>query len=287
MSTNEEIIAEIRAGGDRQNLMLALWEQNEGLIFATVKKYEGYAEHDDLMQEAYIGLDKAVKHYDTAAGAKFTTLLPIWIKQVLQRYITDKSTVVRLPSYLHAKMNSFKSDIKELTSKLKREPTLSEICEYTGYSPEDTEKLRMYAYTADIKSLDAPIKDEEGLTLGETIAEPTDDYENLENRIYREQLKADLWGAVAELPEIQGDILRLRYIGGLTVEQAGKASGMTKEVARSQENKAMRKLREPKTMRRLRPYLEDIRGNAMKGAGVKRFNVTWTSATEREALKLW
>ncbi len=56
--SNEEMVKQIQQGNDK--LLETLWEQNKALVYSTVKKYRSIAELEDLMQEGYIGLHKAV-----------------------------------------------------------------------------------------------------------------------------------------------------------------------------------------------------------------------------------
>ena len=286
MSTNEEIIAKIRAGGDRKSLMLELWEQNKGIIYSIAHKYSGLAEFEDLIQEAYIGLDEAVKHYDDTAGAKFSTLLPFWIKQRIRRYITDKNGAVRLPAHIHAKLYRYNTVVRELTSRLNRTPDIAEISAYTGYSKSDIYTVRMCSKALRASSLDKPLNDEDDVTLADILADEKGGCLDIDEEIYREQRAADVWGAVSELPELQERVIKARYLHDLTIAQTGEAEGITEGQVRNCGAKALRELRKSKYQRKLLPYLDDIRGNAMQGTGLMRFNETWTSATEREALRL-
>ena len=59
--TTEQLVALIRAGENEADNMLKLWNRNKGFVFKTAKKYSGYAEMDDLMQEGYLGLCEAVR----------------------------------------------------------------------------------------------------------------------------------------------------------------------------------------------------------------------------------
>ena len=54
--TNEQLVIRVKAGEDTAGNMLKLWQQNKGFIAKMAKKYQGYAEMDDLMQEGYIAL---------------------------------------------------------------------------------------------------------------------------------------------------------------------------------------------------------------------------------------
>ena len=98
---NEQLVARIRAGVDTADNMLILYEQNHGFIHKMALKYSGYAEIEDLKQEAYIGLCAAVEHYDEDKGVAFISYAGFWIKQTMQRYIDNCGGVVRLP--VHAR----------------------------------------------------------------------------------------------------------------------------------------------------------------------------------------
>ena len=69
--SNEQLVARIRAGENEAECMLSLWQQNQGFIHKMAVRYSGFAEIEDLKQEAYIGLCAAVEHYDEDKGVPF------------------------------------------------------------------------------------------------------------------------------------------------------------------------------------------------------------------------
>lgn len=72
--TNEQLVIRVKAGEDTAGNMLKLWQQNKGFIAKMAKKYQGYAEMDDLMQEGYIALCEAVRQYDPEQGVTSFTM---------------------------------------------------------------------------------------------------------------------------------------------------------------------------------------------------------------------
>ena len=84
---NEELVTAIRNGADYQNNMERLYLQNKAIMFKTARRYEAFADIDDLMQEAYFALDNAVNMYDNTCGAKFTTYLVYHLKGTFFRFI--------------------------------------------------------------------------------------------------------------------------------------------------------------------------------------------------------
>lgn len=287
--SNEEIIAAIGAGGNRQQLMCELWQQNSGLIHSIVRKYAALAEIDDLKQTAYIGLDAAARHFNASRGTAFTTVAADWIKQALRRYLDDCGSTVRIPSYMRQKISRCQKARAELAAELGREPGAAELCGKLNCAADDLEAVQIAARAAAPASLDKPTEtgDSAGNTLAELLPDRRNNIAEAECRLYHEQLARDLWECVDSLPEKQPDILRARYQQGLTVAAAGQQTGISKEEARKQENRALRALSYGTYRRRLSPYFDEIRSAAMCGVGAARFAVTWTSATEREALNLW
>lgn len=111
---NEQLVARIRAGVDTADNMLILYEQNHGFIHKMALKYSGYAEIEDLKQEAYIGLCAAVEHYDEDKGVAFISYAGFWIKQTMQRYIDNCGGVVRLPVHAREWIAKYKKILREM-----------------------------------------------------------------------------------------------------------------------------------------------------------------------------
>ena len=108
-------------------------------------------------------------------------------------------------------------------------------------------------------------------------------------RVQQEELSRVLWDCVDGLPDRLPVVIRRRYQGGQSLRQIGEAVGVTTERVRQMEGKAMRELRAPSKAKRLRPFLPEadrVYSEALKGGGAAKFGRTWTSSTERVALRL-
>ena len=149
--TNEQLVALIRAGEDSAGNMLKLWEQNKGFIAKMARKYSGYADMDDLMQEGYLALNEAVEHY-TDKGASFLTYAAFWVRQGLRRYIERNSTV-RLPSGLYDDVIKYKRIRREYLTEYGAEPTEREIRALLGVSGKEFERIKENAKRGKIRSL--------------------------------------------------------------------------------------------------------------------------------------
>ena len=286
--SNEEIIGAIQDGGDKKHLMGALWQQNRKLVYKIAERYKGYIELEDLMQEGYIALDNAARLFDASMGCAFSTYLVNCLKRRFYRLCAEKGSVIHIPQHVYIKLMEFKRKEAELTARLGRKPIMAELMIYTGLSRKEIKGLTNAAAAVTVKSLDTPIAgDDQDITLADIVADKRDDIGECTEDVSRQQESAAIWSIVDELPDKQGDILKERYIRNATFEETAKACGISKSRVFTQEMKAMRALKSPAYAKRLLPFYGGVRSRAMQGTGVKRFNETWTSATEREALRLY
>jgi RNA polymerase sigma factor (sigma-70 family) len=69
--------------------------------------YAPAASHLDLIQEAIVGLSRAIELFDPFRGAAFSTYAVQWVRQAADRHHKDSRFVVRLPVHLHERLNDF------------------------------------------------------------------------------------------------------------------------------------------------------------------------------------
>ncbi|SCI90834.1 RNA polymerase sigma factor rpoD [uncultured Ruminococcus sp.] len=287
--SNEQLALRIKAGEDVADNMLKLWQQNQGMIEELAGKYCHMAEKEDLKQEAYFAICKAVDSYDPDKGSSFLTWAIFWIRQQMQRYCQNNGTV-RMPVHVSEKIQQYRKLQNLFYLHVGRLPNIREYCYYLGCSEATLEKIRQSERASCIGSIDAPAAGSEdgSITVGDSIADPADHYEDMLDDIEDRQLKKILWGMVDDLPDCQGDVIRARYQENLTLKQTAERTGTTIDAARRWQQKALRELRKPSRANRLRPFYETsyIYNNALHGNGTAEFNRTWTSSTERVALRL-
>lgn len=278
--TNEQLALEVKAGINTAENMAALYEQNRGLIRSIARRFRGREEMEDLMQEGYLGLSAAVDHWDPAGGASFATYAAYWIRRQMQAYVRDKSGIVRLPAHFQDTVREYERLRDWFLLERGREPLRAEIQTVLRLSDEKYTLLMESRSMGQIGSLDAvlPADDSGETTLGSLVPADTDIETEYEEQITEQAVQA----AVKALTADQGAVIRLRWMEGKTVKEVAGEMGLTPAAVRRLERKAFQKL-----ARELRPYLPEEMGSlAYRGAGVERFNQTWTSSTERAALWL-
>ena len=75
-----------------------------------------------------------------------------------------------------------------------------------------------------IGSLDIPLPgiEDSDISVGDSVADQTDQYRDVLDDMERQQLKAVLWPMVDALPGNEPEIIRKRYQEGLTFKEVGK-----------------------------------------------------------------
>ena len=111
--SNEQLVIRIRAGEDTAANMLQLWKQNQRFIGMIAVKYSGYAEMDDLKQEAYVALCEAVRHYNPDQGVPFINYAAFYIRQGMQRYIENSGNCIRIPVHRQQSARKYKKIVAE------------------------------------------------------------------------------------------------------------------------------------------------------------------------------
>ena len=288
--TNEELVNLIKAGVNPEENMLILYNQVKGFIYTIALRYRGQEEIEDLEQEGFLSLYDAIDGYDPSTGNKFLTYAQYWIIQGIKRYIERNSCCLRLSFQSQARLRQYKRFHDSFLKEHGREPSEAETASQMGFSIDQVRDIHRNACMANLGSLDAPVKgfEEDGVTMSDGIPSAEDMEWDALDRLQHEQLKAVLWECVDSLPDRQQEVIRKRYQDNMTMAEIGREQGVTLEAIRQHEAKAMRELRKPKHYKRLRPFLpedERIYSMGLSGNGVDRINVTWTSSTERAALR--
>jgi RNA polymerase primary sigma factor len=211
---------------------------------------------DDLVQEANIGLIKAVERYDWRKGFRFSTYATWWIRQQISRSIADTSRVVRAPVHVQETARKILREREAVEAELGRLETESETARREGLSLAKTRML--ISIFEDVASLDE-IDANTGLYRADSLIDanaldPADIAEST-------SLRSTLLGMLEVLDDRSREVMLLRsgLMGDdeMTLEEVGQHFGVTRERIRQIESKVMRKLSHRNKLEILWPFMGD------------------------------
>ena len=208
-------------------------EDNTGLIWSVVRRYYGRGvEPDDLYQLGCLGFLKAVQGFDQSFGTQFSTYAVPKIAGEIRRFLRDDGSM-KVSRGLKERALTIRMARGRLCAFLGREPTLSELAEETGFTPEDIAAAETAADP--VVSLQAETGDG-GLTLEGVLSSG-----GMEDGLV-EQIT--LHSALERLPERERQVLVLRYYRSLTQTQTAKVLGVSQVQVSRLERRAVERLRQ-------------------------------------------
>ena len=206
---------------------------NSGLIWSVARRYFGRGvDPEDLYQLGCLGFLKAIRGFDTEYGTQISTYAVPKIAGEIRRFLRDDGTV-KVSRGLKERSVLVRQRRQELSQRLGRDPTLSELADATGLEPEDIASAETASMS--VASLQEE-SGEEGFSLESVLGDDGIEDELVERLTLRQTIE--------QLPERERSVILLRYYKNLTQEQSARVLGVSQVQISRIERRAVAHLRD-------------------------------------------
>ena len=213
-------------------------------------------EYEDLISEGYLGLMKALDHFDVSKGYHFISYAVWWIRQSILQAIAEQSRIVRLPLNQVGALSKISAEISKFEQENQRKPSVAELAQITKM--EESKIDQTIKADNHHMSIDAPFgSDDDDNAMVDVMASGDDS---------RTDKGVDFESMASELQRVLATVLKERerkilcYCYGIGchekgLEEIGSEFNLTRERVRQIREKSIIKLRESGKIKILMKYL--------------------------------
>ena len=209
-------------------------------VYFLARKFQNRGEPlDDIVQVGYLGLIKAIERFDPDLGFEFTTFATLTVAGEIKRHFRDKGTAIRFPRRLQELHQSVVRVNEQMKNELGREPTVQELAERLGVTPDDvTEAIEMGPAYVPL-SLDQPV----GSSDGQDSRAVADQIGSLDPELDRVEMRDVLDRAMEHLTPRERSIMAMRFYEQMSQSEIARRLGISQMHVSRLQRAALEQLR--------------------------------------------
>ena len=245
LTNDEEIQLATRAAAGDKAARDKLLTSNMRFVIKIASQYLNKGlEYEDLISEGYLGLMKALGHFDVSKGYHFISYAVWWIRQSIMKAIVDFGRPIRLPVNKDAELTEIKRACHSVNphGKKSEEEELEEVALKLGMTKHHIRE--MLNISQEMISLDSPISGDSDTALVDTVSAGTF---TPEDAAIDASLKTEIDKAFVGLDKKSVEVLNMRYglngQGERTLKEVGEKMNLSRERVRQIEKHAIAKIR--------------------------------------------
>ena len=225
---------------ERDRIRAQLVDAYHDFVYFLARKFQNRGEPlDDIVQVGYLGLIKAIERFDPDLGFEFTTFATLTVAGEIKRHFRDKGTAIRFPRRLQELHQSVVRVNEEMKNQLGREPTVSELAERLGVTPEEVTEAMEIGPAYMPLSLDQPVGSadgQEGRAIAERIGTADPELDRVEMRDLLDR-------AMVHLTPRERAIMAMRFYEQMSQSEIARRLGISQMHVSRLQRAALEQLR--------------------------------------------
>lgn len=235
---------------------------------------------EDVFQVAFMGLQRSTRRFDPERGYRFLIYATYWMRQAITRWRADEGAAIRIPVHRNEKITKLDRALERLDVRVGGAVSDLELAEELEWTIDEVRQFRGIPREAEYP---ASLDDWDNL-----LPEPSE--VDVFDQAETESIVTD---ALADLPERQADVIRMRFGIGrdsdMTLEEIGQIYGVTRERIRQIEAKGLDRLSHPGRKRRLQELLgyDSSRGSKASSSTAPEQHIPAEPVERSQTLTSW
>ena len=209
-------------------------------VYFLARKFQNRGEPlDDIVQVGYLGLIKAIERFDPDLGFEFTTFATLTVAGEIKRHFRDKGTAIRFPRRLQELHQSVVRINEQMKNELGREPTVAELAQRLGVTPDDVTEAMEIGPAYVPLSLDQPIASGDG----ESSRSVSEQIGGADPELDRVEMRDVLDRAMEHLTPRERAIMAMRFYEQMSQSEIARRLGISQMHVSRLQRAALEQLR--------------------------------------------